>query len=282
MNLIDGKALSAKWKENLKLRIDALSITTPHLAIIKVGNNPASESYVKSKKKQAEELEIKCTVYELFETAEYIEVLNTIDTLNRDKDVHGIILQLPLPGNLHLSEDNLTNCIKPEKDVDGLTNYSKLMLYNNMNSFKPCTPLGIVELLKSVYNDLTGKYVVIVGRSNLVGKPLSLMLQNLNCTVTLCHSKTKHLTEICRNAEIVVCAIGKPKFFTKEYFSFRQTVIDVGINRDENGKLVGDVDFENVKDIVNYITPVPGGVGPMTVCMLLNNVVSAAEIEEIS
>lgn len=249
------------------------------LAVIQVGNDPASSVYVNNKKKVCEYIGIESEIYQLDDGGPKIVVkealVNLIETLNKDASVHGILVQLPLPK--FIDENEIINKIDPKKDVDGFheSNVGKLMI--GADGFVPCTARGIIELLKANDVEIDGKDCVVVGRSNIVGKPVAMELLRENGTVTICHSKTKGLKYICRDADILICAIGKERFFDRRYISPGTVVVDVGIHRDAIGKLHGDVDYEDVLDIVGAITPVPGGVGPMTVAMLMKNVVLAAE-----
>ena len=242
-----------------------------------VGNNPASKTYVRNKKMACEKAGIKSEEYLLPENASEKEILNLIDKLNATKEVSGILVQLPLPS--HLDSKTICERISPLKDVDAFTSKNIGDLFKGDAKFLPCTPAGILEILKHENINLAGKHCVIIGRSNIVGKPLALLLIQNDATVTVCHSKTKNLEEICKLADIVICAVGKEKFLKKEMVKPGAVVIDVGINRDKNGKLCGDADFENLEPICSKITPVPGGVGPMTVAMLVKNAAKAAEIQ---
>lgn len=275
--IIDGKAISIEIRQELKQKVIAFEELfgfKPGLAVIIVGTDPASKVYVNNKRKACEEIGYNSFVYELPENTSESELLELIDQLNAREDIHGILAQLPLPK--HINEDKVINTISPEKDVDSFhpQNVGKLML--GEPSFMPCTPAGVMELLKRSNIDITGKECVIVGRSNIVGKPMAMLLLQANGTVTVCHSKTKDLKEVCRRADILVVAIGKPKFITADMVKEGVVVIDVGINRLENGKLCGDVDFNNVENIASAITPVPGGCGPMTIAMLMKNTFEAA------
>lgn len=275
--IIDGKELARKTREEVKINCDRLKNEgiIPKLAVIMVGDDKASQIYVKNKSKACEEIGIKFVEYILGEDTKQEELLDIIQTLNNDKTINGILLQSPIPKNLDINEAFRT--ISPEKDVDGFNpvNVGKLCL--NQETFVSCTPYGIIKMFEEYNIDLTGKNVTIIGRSNIVGKPLLQCCLNKNATVTICHSKTKNLEEHTKKADIVISAIGKAKFITQEMIKEGAIVIDVGINRDENGKIVGDVDFENVSQKASYITPVPGGVGPMTIAMLMNNVIKATE-----
>lgn len=277
--IIDGKKISESVLEGVKKDAEKLNGKgiTPSLAVIMVGNNPASKTYVRNKKMACEKAEIKSEEYLLPENASEKEILNLIDKLNATKEVSGILVQLPLPS--HLDSKTICERISPLKDVDAFTSKNIGDLFKGDAKFLPCTPAGILEILKHENINLAGKHCVIIGRSNIVGKPLALLLIQNDATVTVCHSKTKNLEEICKLADIVICAVGKEKFLKKEMVKPGAVVIDVGINRDKNGKLCGDADFENLEPICSKITPVPGGVGPMTVAMLVKNAAKAAEIQ---
>ncbi|UUV18545.1 bifunctional methylenetetrahydrofolate dehydrogenase/methenyltetrahydrofolate cyclohydrolase FolD [Fusobacteria bacterium ZRK30] len=274
--IIDGKKISADIKEEIKIEVERItenSQRAPGLAVVIVGENPASKVYVNSKVKTCSALGIYSEKYNLDSQTTEAELLKLIEELNNKEGIDGILVQLPLPK--HIDEDKIIEAIKPNKDVDGFhpINLGKLVI--GKNGFKSCTPYGIMELLKRYELDLNGKDVVIVGRSNIVGKPLAIMLTNENATVTLCHSKTKNLAEKTLNADIVIVAIGREKFLTEDMVKEGSIVIDVGINRNKLGKLCGDVDFENVSKKTSLITPVPGGVGPMTIAMLMKNTVKS-------
>lgn len=277
--IIDGKKIAQNVLESVKKDAEKLNGKgiTPSLAVIMVGNNQASKTYVRNKKIACEKAGIKSEEYLLPENASEKEILNLIDKLNATKEVSGILVQLPLP--LHLDSKTICERISPLKDVDAFTSKNIGDLFKGDAKFLPCTPAGILEILKHENINLSGKHCVIIGRSNIVGKPLALLLIQNDATVTVCHSKTKNLEEICKLADIVICAVGKEKFLKKEMVKPGAVVIDVGINRDENGKLCGDADFENLEPICSKITPVPGGVGPMTVAMLVKNAAKAAEIQ---
>lgn len=277
--IIDGKKIAQNVLESVKKDAEKLNGKgiTPSLAVIMVGNNQASKTYVRNKKIACEKAGIKSEEYLLPENASEKEILNLIDKLNATKEVSGILVQLPLP--LHLDSKTICERISPLKDVDAFTSKNIGDLFKGDAKFLPCTPAGILEILKHENINLAGKHCVIIGRSNIVGKPLALLLIQNDATVTVCHSKTKNLEEICKLADIVICAVGKEKFLKKEMVKPGAVVIDVGINRDENGKLCGDADFENLEPICSKITPVPGGVGPMTVAMLVKNAAKAAEIQ---
>ncbi len=274
--IINGKELAKKIRLELKNEVDELKSKgiEPKLSVIMVGNDKASEVYVRNKSKACNEIGIAFEEFLLPEETSKEELLGLIEKLNQRKDIHGILLQSPIPKHLDIRE--AFNSIDYRKDVDGFhpINVGKLAI--GEESFVSCTPAGVMEMLKEYGIDVQGKRAVVIGRSNIVGKPLSQLLLNANATVTICHSKTQNIAEITKEADILVAALGKPKFVTANMVKKTAVVIDVGINRDE-GKLVGDVDFENVEKIASYITPVPGGVGPMTVAMLMKNVVKAAK-----
>lgn len=275
--IIDGKELAKHIREELKEEVNELKNAEiyPKLAVIMVGDDPASKVYVRNKSRACEDVDIEYEEYLLPSKTTREELLELIEKLNNDERVHGILVQSPLPEGLDANEAFRT--ILPKKDVDGFhpVNVGKLSL--NQDCFVSCTPYGIIKMLEAYNVPIEGANAVIIGRSNIVGKPLAQCLLNKNATVTICHSKTKNLKEITRKADILIAAIGKPKFVTEDMVKENATVIDVGINRNEEGKLVGDTDFENIKEKVNFITPVPGGVGPMTIAMLMYNVVKAAK-----
>ena len=271
-NIIDGKASSIKIKEELKAYVDSLD-EKPGLVVIQVGDNPASNTYVKNKKLAAEYIGINFFHYKYEENTSEEELINKIKELNNDNSVDGIIVQLPLPKGFN--ETKIINYIDPNKDVDGLTELNAGKLVNNEDCLSSCTPTGIMKLLEMYNVEIEGKNAVVVGRSTLVGKPIATMLLNKNATVTICHSKTKNLKEITKNADILVVATGHINTITEDMVNENAVVIDVGINRNEENKLCGDVDFNNIKDKVKLITPVPGGVGPMTVAMLNYNVIKS-------
>ncbi|MDG1436514.1 MAG: bifunctional 5,10-methylenetetrahydrofolate dehydrogenase/5,10-methenyltetrahydrofolate cyclohydrolase [Rickettsiaceae bacterium] len=274
--IIDGKEISSRLLLDLKTRIDSDSVSAK-LAIILVGDNAASHIYVQNKIKAAIRVGIRTELKKFTSDITEEKLLQEINDLNKDADTSGMIIQMPLPN--HIDKLNVIKAIDPAKDVDGFHPINLGMLFSPYkNGFVPCTALGCLKLIKSCASDISGKKVVILGRSNIVGRPLAALLLKEDCTVTICHSKTKNLMEITSKADIVVSAMGNPKFLTKEYFNSSAIVIDVGINRVEQDgkyKLLGDVDFENVKNHVSYITPVPGGVGPMTVAYLLVNTYDA-------
>ncbi len=274
--IIDGKVISASVKDAVKAEVSRLNQQgiTVGLSVIIVGNDPASKVYVANKKKACESLGIISKEYALPESTTQQELLSLIDTLNNDKNINGILCQLPLPE--HLDETAVINAISPLKDVDAFhpQNVGKIMLGDY--DFVPCTPAGVMEMLEYENIDINGKACVVIGRSNIVGKPMSMLLLHKNGTVTVCHSKTENLKEVCAKADILVAAVGRPNFVKGDMVKQGAVVIDVGINR-VDGKLVGDVDFDDVKDKCSAITPVPGGVGPMTIAMLMKNTVTAAK-----
>ncbi|MBE6907460.1 MAG: bifunctional methylenetetrahydrofolate dehydrogenase/methenyltetrahydrofolate cyclohydrolase FolD [Ruminococcaceae bacterium] len=275
--LIDGKAVSASLREAMKAEVEELAEQgiTPGLAVVLVGDDPASQVYVRNKEKGCEELGIYSEKYELPAATTQRELLDLVETLNKKPDIDGILVQLPLPD--HLDSNAVIEAISPDKDVDAFhaSNVGRIMLGDYR--FLPCTPAGIMELIHSTGIEVEGKECVIVGRSNIVGKPMAMLLLHENGTVTVCHSRTKNLAEVTRRADILVAAVGKPNFITAEMVKEGAVVIDVGMNRDGNGKLCGDVDFEAVGEVAGAITPVPGGVGPMTITMLLKNTITAAK-----
>ena len=273
MNIVFGSELAKRLKDNLKEEVSSFK-EKPRLAIILIGDNEASLSYIKSKEKACSYIGIDSILYH-YNDIEQDNLIKLIKELNSDNNIHGILLQLPLPK--HLDERIIINTIDPNKDVDGLTDMNMGKLFTGQESFVPCTPLGIIQILKEMKVELEGKNVCVIGRSNLVGLPLSRLLTKYNATVTLCHSKTKNLKDISSTADIVIVAIGKPKYIDNTYIKDGAYVIDVGVNKVDS-HLCGDVDFDSVKDKVAAITPVPKGVGPMTVCMLMYNVVKAFKI----
>lgn len=277
MQIIDGKLVAKVTREQIKQEVEGLkALNYPNaigLAVILVGDDPASQVYVRNKIKACDEVGIKSFLCKLPAESTFDEVAGTIRYLNENPDVSGMILQLPLPK--HLDENSLLDLIDPEKDVDGCHYVQKGRLWTGRDSLVACTPYGVMKLLEYYDISLQGKNAVVIGRSNLVGKPLAQLLLDANCTVTICHSKTSNLAEITSRADIVCVAIGKAKFLTSDMVKNGAVVIDVGMDRDENGKLCGDVDFDSVAPKCSFITPVPGGVGPMTVTMLLANTVKA-------
>lgn len=276
--LISGKEVSAKVKAEVREETAELvkKGIKPGLAVVIVGNDPASRVYVNSKKKACEEVGFSSFEYALPEETTQEELLELVEKLNNDDSVDGILCQLPLPEQI--DENAVINAIKPDKDVDAFHpfNVGKIMIGDF--AFLPCTPAGVMELIDSTGVDISGKSCVVIGRSNIVGKPMSMLLLHRNGTVTICHSRTKNLSEICAGADILVAAVGKANFVTADMVKEGAIVIDVGMNRLENGKLCGDVDFENVEKKAGYITPVPGGVGPMTIAMLMKNTLTAAKM----
>ncbi len=275
--IIDGKAIAQEVRLEWKVRADRLIARgiTPGMAVIIVGNDPASKVYVANKVKACAELGLYSIHIELPENATEAELLAEIETLNRDPRIHGILVQLPLPK--HLDAHRVIEAINPDKDVDGFHEKNVGALVTGETPFPSCTPYGVMVMLEKTGVQIEGKHAVVVGRSNIVGKPMALLLLHKNATVTICTSKTVDLARHTRDADILVAAVGKPNFITKDMVKPGAVVIDVGINRNSEGKLVGDVDFANVKEVAGYITPVPGGVGPMTITMLIANTVRAAE-----
>ena len=275
--IIDGKELAKNIRLKLKDEVEELKKAEihPKLAVIMVGDDKASKVYVKNKSKACEDVGIEYEEHILPATTKMEELLELIEKLNNDETIHGILVQSPLPQGLDANEAFRT--ISPQKDVDGFNpiNVGKLSL--NQDCFVSCTPFGIIKMLEAYNIEMQGAHAVIIGRSNIVGKPLAQCLLNKNATVTICHSKTKNLKEMTKQADILIAAIGKPKFVTEDMVKKGATVIDVGINRMDDGKLLGDTDFETIKEKASYITPVPGGVGPMTIAMLMHNVVKAAK-----
>lgn len=275
--IIDGKLISKSVKDKIAIEVKELkkSGVTPGLAVIIVGENPASQIYVRNKQRACEEVGFESFKYEMPESTTQGELLELIKKLNEDKRVNGILCQLPLPS--HIDESTVINNIAPEKDVDAFhpENVGKIMIGDY--SFLPCTPAGVMELIASTGIDVAGKECVVVGRSNIVGKPMAMLLLHKSGTVTICHSKTKDLQAECQRADILVAAVGVAKLIKGDMVKDGAVLIDVGMNRDENGKLCGDIDFESCKDKASYITPVPGGVGPMTIAMLMKNTLTAAK-----
>ena len=275
--LIDGVALSKKLRVDVAVRAAALRArgVVPGLAVVLVGDNPASQVYVRNKVKACEDSGLHSVLERYPATLAEAELLGRIDALNRDPAIHGILVQLPLPA--HIDAHKVIEAIAPEKDVDGFHVASAGALMVGQPGFWPCTPYGCIKMLESIGYDLRGKHAVVIGRSNIVGKPMALMLLQQNATVTVCHSATKDLKAMTLQADVVVAAVGKRHVLTADMVKPGAVVIDVGMNRDEQGKLCGDVDFEGVRQVAGYITPVPGGVGPMTITMLLVNTLEAAE-----
>lgn len=276
--IIDGKHISQEIKDELKQEVAALKASGREcaLAVIQVGNDPASSVYVRNKKKACEYIGIRSLSYELDENTSEDELLALIDKLNADPSVHGILCQLPLPK--HMDEDKVIKRISPEKDVDGFHPQNVGALVIGQQGFVSCTPAGIIQLLKRSNIQMEGKHCVVIGRSNIVGKPMALLMLRENATVTICHSRTRNLKELCKEADILIVAIGKSQFITADYVKEGAVVIDVGIHRDENNKLCGDVKYDEVEPVASAITPVPGGVGPMTIAMLMHNCVEAMKM----
>ena len=273
MKILEGKALSAIIRAQLKEKLQSAQIR-PGLAVVLVGEDSASQIYVRNKVKACAEVGITSYTYELPSTASQAELETLLTDLAEEDNVHGILLQLPLPKGF--DAESAMSKIPFDKDVDGFSAQNLGLLALHKEHFVACTPLGIMRLLETAGIDLCGKRAVVLGRSDTVGKPMSMLLLNANATVTVCHSKTVGLKEICQTADVLICAIGKAKFVTADMVKEGAVVVDVGMNRDENGKLCGDVDFENVAQKTSWITPVPGGVGPMTIAMLMHNTVKAA------
>lgn len=275
--IIDGKALAKEKRAEIAKQVEALKEkgVTPGLAVVLVGEDPASQIYVRNKHKACEEVGIYSRKITLPEETTEEEILKIIDELNNDPEIDGILVQLPLPK--HIDPDKVILSISPDKDVDGFHPVNAGRLLTGQDGFSPCTPLAVMELIKSAGVDVSGKEAVVVGRSNIVGKPVSMLLLRENATVTICHSKTKDLADVCRRADILVAAVGRPEMITSDYVKEGAVVIDVGINRVGEKKVVGDVAFDEVKDKAAYITPVPGGVGPMTITMLLYNTLLSAQ-----
>lgn len=273
---MDGRAVAKTWKEEIAKKAEAMisSGVTPHLAVVLVGENPASQVYVRNKENACAKAGIRSTVIRLCETCTQEELEKVVLTLNDDQSVHGILVQLPLPR--HLDEARVLALIDPDKDVDGFHAMNSGRLMNGQEGFVPCTPLGVMKLLEAYNISPEGKYAVVIGRSNIVGKPMAMLLLAQNATVTVCHSRTKDLAQITRQADILVAAVGKAGFVKADMVKPGAVVIDVGINR-VDGQLVGDVDAQAVSEVAGYLTPVPGGVGQMTIAMLLANTLQAAK-----
>lgn len=280
--ILDGNAAAAALREELKTRVAALAAKgqQPGLAVVLVGENPASKVYVSNKAKQTKEVGMLSVEHKLPETTSEADLLALVESLNKDPKIHGILVQLPLPA--HINSEKVLESINPDKDVDGFHAMNAGRLAIGMNGLVPCTPLGSVHLAKLYKKDLAGLHAVVIGRSNIVGKPVAQLLLQENCTVTIVHSRTKNIAEICKQADLLVAAIGKPLFVGPDMVKDGAIVIDVGINRvpkdDGGSKIVGDVDYEKVKDKTVAITPVPGGVGPMTIAYLLSNTLTAFEL----
>lgn len=279
-NIIDGKAVSAQVKEKIRQEVEQLKGQGVEigLAVVIVGDDPASQVYVRNKEKACEAVGFNSFKYALPAETTEEELLSLVDKLNNDDRVDGILVQLPLPK--HLNDKIIIDNIRPDKDVDAFhpVNVGKIMIGDY--SFLPCTPAGVMELIDSTGVEVAGKECVVIGRSNIVGKPQAMLLLHRSGTVTVCHSKTQNLKEVCSRADILVAAVGRPKMITSEYVKEGAVVIDVGMDRDENGKLCGDVDFEDCKEKAGYITPVPGGVGPMTIAMLMKNTLTAGKMHK--
>lgn len=274
--IISGKEISVKIKDQLKEEVSKIKETYPRLpklVVILVGDNQASQTYVRNKERGCQYIGIESEILRHDASFSEIELLQEINDLNNDDTVDGILVQLPLPQ--HINEEKVLDAIVPSKDVDGFHPENVAKLFLGQHSLVPCTPKGMMVLLEEINYDLAGKEVVIVGRSNIVGKPVALLCLQKNATVTIAHSQTKDLKAVCSRADVLIAAIGKPKFFNHEYVKDGAVVLDVGINCDENNKLCGDVDFDDVKDKVSAITPVPGGIGPMTITMLMKNTIKA-------
>lgn len=275
--IIDGKNLAKEIRESLKIEAEKLKNKgiVPHLAVIMVGDNDASKVYVRNKSRACEEIGIEFKEYLLPSTTKQSELLELIQKLNNDKNVNGILLQSPIPKPLNIQE--AFNTILPEKDVDGFNPYNVGNLCIGQDGFIPCTPLGIMKMFEKYNIDIDGKKVAIIGRSNIVGKPMAQCMLSKNATVTICHSRTKELKKEVKDADIIIAAAGKQNIVTADMVKEGAVIIDVGMNRNSEGKLCGDVDFENIKEKASYITPVPGGVGPMTIAMLMSNVIKATK-----
>ena len=276
--IIDGKKISAEIKDELKQEVAAMKAEGKEiaLAVIQVGEDPASSVYVRNKKKACEYIGITSVSYEIPEDSTQQELLDLVEKCNKDPKINGILVQLPLPP--HMDEDAVIHAIDPKKDVDGFHPVSVGNMVIGNDGFLPCTPAGIIELLKRSGVEIGGKECVVVGRSNIVGKPMSMLLLRENGTVTVCHSRTRNLREVCSRADILVVAVGRPKFIDASYVKEGAVIIDVGIHRNENNKLCGDVDFDAVKEKTSAITPVPGGVGPMTIAMLMKNCIQSKKL----
>ncbi len=275
--IIDGKAIAKELRATLKSEVEELVDDhgiTPGLAVVLVGEDPASQVYVRNKHRACERAGIATRDIRMDEDATHQEVMDAVQELNNDPNIHGILVQLPLPDQI--DEEEVLNAIDPAKDVDGFHPFNLGMLLSGQPTFVACTPKGVMHMIDEMGIDLTGKEAVIIGRSTIVGKPQALLLLYRHCTVTICHSRTQDLAEHCRNADVLVAAVGRPHMITGDMIKPGATVIDVGINRLEDGSLVGDVDFDSAVEVAGAITPVPGGVGPMTIAMLLRNTVDAA------
>jgi len=277
MTILNGKKLSEKIKDNLKTEVDELKAKgiTPGLAVILVGDDPASQTYVKMKRNASQKVGIYSVVHEFPENITEKELLSTINMINENPNIHGLLIQLPLPK--HIDTTKVLEAVDPSKDVDGFHPYNMGRLVEGLDTFAPCTPLGVMELFGEYNIDLKGKDVCVVGASNIVGKPMWALLVNAWATVDICHIETKDLAFHTKRADVVIVGVGKPNLITADMVKDDVIVIDIGINRLSDGRLVGDVDFENVSKKASFITPVPGGVGPMTIAMLLKNTVKAAK-----
>lgn len=282
MTLIDGKATSQKIKDEIKNEVIKLKQKgiTPTLAVILVGDDPASQTYVASKQKACLACQMGSVMHKLSANTTEQELISLIDVLNADDSIDGILVQLPLPK--HINTNEILRKIDPKKDVDGFCAQNIGALVSGLDGFVPCTPLGIMELLKQYNINPQGLNALVIGRSNIVGKPMAALLLNAGATITIAHSKTKNLADLSKNADLIIAAIGKANFIKPEMVKEGAIIIDVGINRLENGKLVGDCDFENLKDKCDFITPVPGGVGPMTIAMLLSNTLKSAKERKLN
>ena len=277
--ILDGKAVSSEIKQRIKQQVEQQTQNgqrAPGLAVVLVGENPASQVYVRNKQRSCEEVGFHSELHKLSSDTSQSELLNLIDDLNNRDEIDGILVQLPLPD--HIDEETVTEAILPTKDVDGFHPYNVGRLTLKMPLLRPCTPKGVMTLLEKTGIDLVGKDAVIIGQSNIVGRPMALELLASRCTITVCHSRTKDLEEKVRNADIVVAAVGRPRFVPGDWVKEGAIVIDVGINRLDDGKLCGDVDYDSVAEKASWITPVPGGVGPMTIATLLENTFQAAEL----
>jgi len=277
-NIIDGKLVSSNIRETIKEKTKLIKekySKVPGLASVLVGEDPASQIYVRNKRKSCEDVGIYSEEHKLPETTTEEQLLDLIKSLNNNEKINGILVQLPLPN--HIDDSKILNSVSPEKDVDGFHPVNAGHLFEGKPKFIPCTPHGIIKMLEFYKIDIEGKNAVVLGRSNIVGKPAAILLLQKNATVTICHSRTKDLTNVLKNADIIVAAIGRAHFVKKEMVKQGAVVIDVGINRLETGKLAGDVDFDEIKEVASYITPVPGGVGPMTITMLLWNTLASLE-----
>ena len=276
--IIDGKAVSARLRQEMAAQVAEMKAAgiTPGLAVVLVGEDPASQVYVRNKIRACEELGIRSTDYRLPGDTSQEALLELVAELNSREEIHGILVQLPLPRQIR--EEAVIAAISPEKDVDAFHARNVGKIVQGSHDFLPCTPAGVLELIRSTGLPMEGKECVVIGRSNIVGKPMAMLMLHENATVTICHSRTRNLPEVTRRADILIVAIGKAKFVTGEMVKPGATVIDVGMNRDENGKLCGDVDFASVEPVAGYLTPVPGGVGPMTITMLMRNTITAARL----